>query len=133
MVEHEQLPMPIERARTLLAKGSLHRRRKQKAAAKQFLQEALEIFDGAGAKLWAERARVELRRVGIRPSAPLALTPTEQQVAELAAVGRRTKEIAQDLFMSPKTVESVITRIYRKLGTTSRAELATLLGSRGTH
>ncbi|MDQ4145013.1 MAG: LuxR C-terminal-related transcriptional regulator [Actinomycetota bacterium] len=130
MTEQERLPMPIERARTLLAKGSLHRRRKQKGAAKEFLQQALETFDRLGASLWAERARVELRRVGIRPSAPLELTPTEQQVADLAAVGRRTKEIAQELFMSPKTVESVITRIYRKLGTTSRAELATVLRSR---
>jgi DNA-binding NarL/FixJ family response regulator len=130
MADQTQLPMPVEHARTLLAKGSLHRRRKQKAAAKEFLQQALETFDRLGATLWAERARVELRRVGIRPSAPLELTPTEQQVADLAAVGRRTKEIAQELFMSPKTVESVITRIYRKLGTASRAELATVLRSR---
>jgi tetratricopeptide (TPR) repeat protein len=71
MAEHERLPMPIERARTLLAKGTLHRRRKQKSAAKEILQEALETFDSLGAKLWAERTRVELRRVGLRPSAPL--------------------------------------------------------------
>ncbi len=130
LAEHECLPMPLERARTLLAKGTLHRRRKEKRAAKEVLQTALETFERLGARLWADKAREEVRRIGLRPSAPRELTATEEKVAELAAAGATTNEIAHQLFMSPKTVESVITRIYRKIGVRSRAELATLLPQR---
>jgi DNA-binding NarL/FixJ family response regulator len=129
---HQRLAMPVERARTLLTKGVVHRRRKEKRAAKEALEEALRTFEHVGAAMWAERARAELDRIGLRPPAGGALTATEERVAELAAAGRTAKEIGQHLFMSPKTVESVIGRIYGKLGVRSRAELATLR-SRNAH
>ena len=129
---HERLPMPVERARTLLVKGVVHRRKKEKRAARGALEEALSAFEGVGATLWGERARAELGRVGLRRPAGAVLTATEEHVADLAAAGRTTKEIAQQLFMSPKTVESVIGRIYSKLGVRSRAELATTRIRNGT-
>jgi DNA-binding CsgD family transcriptional regulator len=113
----------------MLVKGVLHRRVKQKRAAKESLQQALEIFERLGAPLWADKARSELRRVGLRPAAPLDLTPTEERVAALAAAGRTNREIASELFMSPKTVDSNLGRIYRKVGVRSRTELARLLPS----
>ena len=129
LVEHDRIPMPLERARTLLVKGQLHRRKKEKRAAKDTLSEAADLFDGSGAALWAERARQELDRVGLRPAAPLDLTATEAQVAELAGSGLPTKGIAEQMFLSAKTVEGVLSRIYRKLGVRSRAELATTLAN----
>ena len=62
--------MPFERARTLLAKGQLHRRRKEKRLADETLHAALAVFEDLGATTWAERARQELGRVGRRPHAP---------------------------------------------------------------
>ncbi|HYN98183.1 MAG TPA: helix-turn-helix transcriptional regulator, partial [Actinomycetota bacterium] len=129
--KHELVPMPIEQARTLLVKGRLHRRNKEKAAAKECLEEALAIFQGAGALAWADRAREELERVGLRPRAPGELTPTEARVADLAAAGLSTKAIAAEAFLTPKSVEGVLTRVYRKLGVTSRAQLASKLARRG--
>jgi DNA-binding CsgD family transcriptional regulator/tetratricopeptide (TPR) repeat protein len=127
LVQHQRVPMPLERARTLLVKGQLHRRRKEKRAAKETLTEALDAFERSGAALWADRVRHELDRVGLRPAAPLDLTPTEARVAELAGAGLATRTIAERLFMSSKTVEGVLGRVYRKLGVHSRAELATTL------
>ncbi len=124
LTQHERLPMPFERARTLLAQGQLRRRAKQKRAARESLREALQIFERLGAPLWAERARAELRRIGLRPPAPLELTPTEERVAELVAAGHTNREAAQALFLSVHTVEDNLRRIYRKLGVRSRTELA---------
>jgi DNA-binding NarL/FixJ family response regulator len=84
-----------------------------------------------GARLWAERANTELRRVGLRPSAPNELTASEQRVAELAASGLKNREVAAQLYLSPKTVEATLARVYRKLEIHSRAELGARLGSRG--
>jgi DNA-binding NarL/FixJ family response regulator len=72
--------------------------------------------------MWAEQARAELGRVGLR-RAPDELTPTERRVAELAATGLTNREVASAAFMSPKTVEANLARVYRKLGIASRAEL----------
>jgi DNA-binding NarL/FixJ family response regulator len=72
---------------------------------------------------WAELARNELNAVGPRRRAPDELTATELRVAELAAAGITNREIARAVFMSEKTVEAHITRVYRKLGIHSRAEL----------
>jgi DNA-binding CsgD family transcriptional regulator len=65
---------------------------------------ALEIFESLPAPPWAGRARAELSRLGIRPPAPLALTATEERVAALAAAGHTNRQVAQALFLSPKTV-----------------------------
>ena len=131
LVQHQRVPMPLERARTLLVKGQLHRRRKEKRAAKDTLTEALSVFERSGAVLWAERVKHDLDRVGLRPAAPLDLTATEAQVADLAGAGLPTRTIAEQMFMSAKTVEGVLSRIYRKLGVHSRAELATSLANSG--
>ena len=122
--EHERLPMPFERARTLLAKGQVHHRRKEKKLADFALREALRIFDDLGAALWAERARAEVARVGLRRREPSELNQTERRVAELAAEGLSNQEIARRAFLSVKTVEANLTRVYRKLGIRSRAALA---------
>ena len=79
---------------------------------------------------WTARAEAELRRVPIRRGAPQELTPTEEQVAELTGSGRTNREVAQALFMSPKTVEANLTRIYRKLGIRSRGELGARMAER---
>jgi DNA-binding CsgD family transcriptional regulator len=127
-LEHgEQVEHEIERARTLLIAGQVERRRRRKAAAAGHLRLAIEAFERMGAALWAQRARQELRRVGLRPAAPSELTTSERRVAELAAAGRTNREIAAQLFMSPKTVEANLARVYRKLDVRSRAQLVSHL------
>jgi DNA-binding CsgD family transcriptional regulator len=123
----ERLELRLELARTLLIAGQIERRRRQKLAAREFLERALVIFEQAGAALWAERTRSELARVGLRRVAPDELTETERRVAELAASGLTNREVAGRLFMSPKTVEANLARAYRKLGIHSRAELGARL------
>jgi DNA-binding CsgD family transcriptional regulator len=124
LAAHERLPDPLERGRTLLALGSLERRAKQKRAAREALEAALEIFEQLGARLWAARARAELSLIGGRAPAKDALTPAERRVAELVAEGRTNREVAAALVVSEHTVESHLRRVYRKLGVRSRAELA---------
>lgn len=127
---HERLDQPFERARTLLALGGAQRRLKRKRQARAALQEALEIFERLGTPPWADRARMELGRIGGRAPSPADLTPTERQVADLVALGRTNREAAEALFMSVNTVETHLSRIYRKLGVRSRTELAAKLGER---
>jgi DNA-binding CsgD family transcriptional regulator len=125
--EHQRVTQPFELARTLRAQGMVLRRDKHKAAAKASLEQALGIFERLGALLWAESTSAELGRVGLRPAAPVGasgITAVEARVAELVAAGRSNREVAGELFMSPKTVEAHLSRIYRKLGVRSRAELA---------
>jgi ATP/maltotriose-dependent transcriptional regulator MalT len=123
MTEHERLPMPFERARTQLLLGQLQRRQRKKEAATATLREALHTFEQIGTPLWANRTRAELARTNVSPSTDPGLTPTEQRVAELAASGMTNREVAAALFISPKTVEHNLSRVYRKLGIRSRAEL----------
>jgi DNA-binding CsgD family transcriptional regulator len=78
-----------------------------------------------GARVWADRARAELGRIGGRATAT-GLTPTEQRVADLVAEGRSNKEVAGELFVSVRTVEANLTRVYAKLGIRSRTELAAI-------
>ena len=122
--------VPLEHARSLLVKGRLHRRLKQRRAAAEVLGEALEQFVRLGAATWEAQARAELDRTGRRRSAPGELTPSELRVAELAAAGLRNREIAGAAFMSPKTVEANLARVYRKLGIKSRAELGAHIARR---
>ena len=124
---HDRVPIPFERARTLLVLGSAQRRAKQRRAARQSLEQALESFNRLGARLWSERTRGELARIGGRAPSPGALTATEQRVAALVAAGRTNTEVAAELFLTVHTVEKALTRIYAKLGVRSRTELAVKL------
>ena len=114
--------LPLELGWTWLTKGRLLRRAKQRRAAADALAQAAAIFERLGAVAWTQRARTELDVVGPR-RAPDELTATELRVAEQAAAGITNREIARALFMSEKTVEAHISRVYRKLGIHSRAEL----------
>jgi DNA-binding NarL/FixJ family response regulator len=130
LTHQASLEMPLELARTLLVCGQIQRRQKRKRAARDSLVQALDLFERSGAALWAKRAREELGRVGVRPRAPQDLTAAERRVAELAAGGLTNQEVAAAAFLSPKTVEANLTRIYRKLGIRSRAELGVRLAER---
>jgi DNA-binding CsgD family transcriptional regulator len=102
---------------------------------RSILREALDLADRCGARALAERARTELVVAGARPrrlriSGRDALTPAELRVAEMAAAGRTNREIAADLFLTPKTIETHLGRAYSKLSITSRRELAAALSER---
>ncbi|HEY6886947.1 MAG TPA: helix-turn-helix transcriptional regulator, partial [Solirubrobacter sp.] len=103
------------------------RRARQWRAAREALQEALDGFERLGAPLWAQKARAELSRVGGRAPADGALTATERRVAELIAAGRTYQEAADELFISPKTVQWNLSKVYKKLGIRNRAELPTAI------
>lgn len=118
-----EVGMPFEQARARLALGQIHRRRKQKKAAADALGAAAQAFDQLGTPLWAARARADLERVSVSPAGATALTPSEHRVAELAASGMTNREVSAALFISPKTVEANLARVYRKLGIHSRAQL----------
>jgi DNA-binding CsgD family transcriptional regulator len=119
----------FERGRTLLAYGERLRRLRRIREARAQLRLAAETFERLPATPWVERAQTELRASGerLRPRSRVAheeLTPQELQVAAAAAEGLTNKEIAARLFLSTKTVEFHLTRVYRKLAVRSRAELA---------
>lgn len=130
MTEHERLPMPFERARTQLLLGQLQRRRRMKSVAASTLRSVLQTFEELGTPLWAERTRAELARVKVGPQSAGELSAAEQRVAELAATGMTVREIGAAMLISPKTVESNLARVYRKLDIRSRAELGRLMGRR---
>jgi len=127
LAAHERLPMPLELGRTLLIRGIVQRRMKRRAVARETLGRAVALFDGCGATLWAERARSEIARIGVRSGAQVDLTPVEQRIAALVAQGCTNGEIAAALSLSRKTVEANLSRSYRKLGVRSRAELVARL------
>jgi DNA-binding CsgD family transcriptional regulator len=128
MVEHARLPMPFERARTQLLLGQLQHRQRQQAAAMSTLREASTSFEAMGTPLWAQRARAALARTSVAPDRSGGLTAAEARIAELAASGMTNRDVAAALFISPKTVEANLARIYRKLGIHSRAQLGQLIG-----
>jgi DNA-binding CsgD family transcriptional regulator len=130
LVVQKRSPQPLERGRTLLALGSVHRRAKRRADARRTLTLALELFDNLGAPLWAERAASELGRVPGRGRASGELSETERRVAELVAEGLSNKEVAARLFVTVRTVEANLSKVYAKLGLRSRTELASLMGRR---
>ena len=123
LASFNRLGMPFPAARTLLALGQVKRRRRQKRAAREAVEEALGMFEGQGAVVWAQRCRAELEVLTSRRE-PGALTPAEERVVDLAAEGHPNKEIAARLFLSVHTVELHLTHAYAKLGVRSRAELA---------
>lgn len=124
-------PPRLERIRSLVDLGSARRRANQRASARQPLTEAHQLAQSGGAKLLAERARIELAALGARPRKdPVArdqLTASEHRVAEMAARGMTNKQIAQDLFITVKAVEWHLRNAYQKLNIRSRKQLAEAL------
>lgn len=131
MEHHRRLPMPFERARTLVLLGQLQRRRRRTQAARESLSEAAGVFDELGSPLWSARAHGELNRLAPRPAGAV-LTNSEQRVARYAAEGLSNKEIAAAMYLSVKTVEMYLSSAYRKLGVRSRTRLAERLRDGGT-
>jgi DNA-binding CsgD family transcriptional regulator len=128
---HAAVGRPFDRARTELACGQALRRARRPGQARGHLRAALDGFEQLGAAGWASRARAELRASGQTarqrdPSTLTQLTPQELQIARLAAGGATNREIAAQLFVSPRTVEYHLYKVFPKLGIASRAELARL-------
>jgi len=124
---------PFEHARTALLYGEWLRRNRRGTDARAHLRAALALFERTGARPWADRARAELRAAGetIAPGAPAPdrlspLTPQELQVVRLAASGATNRDIAAQLFISPRTVSHHLYRAFPKLGVTNRTALARL-------
>ncbi len=120
---------PFERARSHLVYGEFLRRAKRRLEARIQLRTALDTFEGMGAALWARRTRDELHATGETarkrdPSTVDQLTPQERRVAQLAAEGGSNRDIAAQLFLSPKTVEYHLHKVFLKLDVHSRVELA---------
>jgi DNA-binding CsgD family transcriptional regulator len=128
---HERMPVPFERARTLLIYGTMLRRAKRRKAAREAIEAALSIFEGLPAPVWADNARAELARIGGRATSGDGLTESERRIAELVAAGKSNKETAAALFLSVHTVEGALKRVYRKLGVHSRTELSRRLSTGG--
>jgi DNA-binding CsgD family transcriptional regulator len=128
-------PPRLETIRSLIELGSALRRANERAAAREPLQQAADLATQGGATLLYERARVELAAAGGRPrrevllSGPASLTPSERRIAEMAASGHSNRQIAQALFVTPKTVEYHLRNTYRKLDIQTRRELAGALGA----
>ncbi|MEZ5123931.1 MAG: AAA family ATPase [Solirubrobacterales bacterium] len=125
----------LEHARCLVALGAALRRANRRAAARDPLRRALELADRGGLRRLARRAGAELRAAGARPrraalSGIEALTASEHRVATLAAHGRSNREIAQELYVTQRTVETHLTHVFQKLDIGSRAELACALEPR---
>ena len=134
VARHDAHRRPLDRARTELLFGEWLRRARRKAEARGPLRAALEAFEDAGAVPWATRAREELRAAG--ESAPARagrrldrLTPQELRIARLVARGGGNRDVAAALFLSPRTVEYHLHKVFRKLGVHGRAELAAVIGA----
>lgn len=124
---------PLEQARTRLLFGEWLRRARRKTEAREQLEPAAEAFERAGAAPWAARARTELAALGLGGAVSTAarglaarLTPQELQIVRLAARGLSNRDIAAQLFLSPRTVGHHLYKAYPKLGVASRGELAEL-------
>ncbi|MFB6518060.1 helix-turn-helix transcriptional regulator [Streptomyces sp. NPDC056401] len=133
----EPSPARLEYAKALADLGAALRRAGRRVQARDPLRRALDLATTCGATPLADRAREELLAAGARPrrstlTGPHSLTPSEQRVARLAATQATNREIAQALFITPKTVEVHLGRIYRKLGITTRTQLADALDVRAT-
>ncbi len=122
--ELERAPLPFDKARTLLAFGVVQRHARQRRAARETIESARLQFEKLGASLWAVRAQAELGRISGRAPSGGKLTASEHRVAELVATGRTNREVARALYITPRTVEGTLSRVYSKLGLRSRAELA---------
>jgi DNA-binding CsgD family transcriptional regulator/tetratricopeptide (TPR) repeat protein len=131
---HERTDDLFQLARTRLCLGERRRRDGRRADARGELRAALQAFERLGAAPWAERAREELAATGERarrrdPSALDELTPQELRIALLLSEGVTTRQAAEALFLSPKTIEYHLRHVYMKLGINDRVALAAALGA----
>jgi len=125
---HADTDRPFDRARTALLLGEHLRRSGDRGDARRHLRDAVDTFERLGTRAWAERTRAELGDTGevMGPSDPSALsllTPQELQIARLARDGLSNPEIGAQLFLSSRTVEWHLRKVYMKLGISSRREL----------
>jgi DNA-binding CsgD family transcriptional regulator len=125
----ESLGQPIELGRAQLVAGTIERRAGRRSEARAHLEEAVEVFERLGANAWRVRAAAELGRISGRAPSMGGLTPTEERVAALVAEGLTNQEVAARLFVTVRTVETNLTRIYQKLGVRSRTELSRRLSN----
>ncbi len=128
----ERSPCRVELAHALLELGSALRRTRHRARAREHLRTALDLTHRCGAMGLANRAKQELAATGARPRRAIlagveSLTASERRVAELAARGLSNPEIAQQLFVTRKTVETHLGHVYQKLDIDSRAQIAEAL------
>jgi DNA-binding CsgD family transcriptional regulator len=131
---HGRAGLPFEQARTELLYGERLRRARRRTDARAWLQRSLETFAALGAAPWQERARRELEAAGGRTTAPgpaaammwSSLTPQEHRVVDAILAGASYRAVAQQLVLSPRTVEFHLRQAYRKLGVSTRGELAAL-------
>jgi DNA-binding CsgD family transcriptional regulator len=135
---HPMTERPIELARTQLLFGEHLRRARRRSDARPLLRAALTTFEHIGARAWADRARDELRAAGETTSEPTpdalaTLTPQELRIAIAAANGATNREIAAQLFLSTRTVDYHLRKIFQKTGITSRIELTRLTGPLERH
>lgn len=131
---HRQGACRFETARTQLLYGVALRRDRRPGSAREHLHGALETFERMGARLWGERARAELRAAGETVAGPAprggpeqVLTAQQLRIARLVAEGATNREVAAQLFLSPRTVDHHLRNVFAKLGVRSRVELARLL------
>ena len=125
---HEHGGSPFDHARTELLYGEHLRRERRRSEARPHLRSALGTFEQLGAAPWSDRASAELRATGETarkrdPSAAAQLTPQERQIARLVGEGASNKDVAAQLFLSPRTVEYHLRKVFQKLGIASRNEL----------
>jgi DNA-binding CsgD family transcriptional regulator len=120
---------PFERARSELLFGEWLRRERRRVDARPHLRAALELFQRLALPPWEERARAELRASGETarrrdPSTRDQLTPQELQIAHLVAEGMTNREIGAQLFLSPRTIDYHLRKVFAKLQIASRTDLA---------
>ena len=127
LAEHARSTDPFHTRGRCSPSGGRSGGRRSAAAARTTLEDALARFERLGAPLWAEQTRAELARIGGRAPSGDELTEAEPRIARLVAEGRTNREVAATLFLTVHSVETALTRVYRKLGVRSRAELARLL------
>jgi DNA-binding CsgD family transcriptional regulator len=128
LAHHERAHRPFERARTELAYGAFLRRGRRRMDARMHLRTALDVFEHLGAAPWAERTRQELRASGESarrrdPSTIAQLTPQEVQIARFVVQGLSNRDIAAQLFLSPRTIDFHLRNVFAKLGISRRTEL----------